>query len=122
MPLALISRQTNVVLAADWPLAGVSGATFTVAYEGPPPVPNRTRWTGTAFEPFTPPRPITKLALYGRMTDAELATLDGFLQGAAPLRQRLRWADATEIDRNDPEVRAVAEALFGPVRAAELLA
>ncbi len=122
MPLALIRRRDMVVIAGEWPTVTTTGPTFTVPYEGAPPAVGTTRWTGTAFETFDPPRPITKLALYDRMTDGELEALENFLQTLATRRQRLRWADAQEINRNDPEVRAMAEALYGLPRALELLA
>lgn len=83
-------------------------------------------WTydGVAFSPppTTEPRFITKLDLYARATDAELAALETFLQTGATVRQRLRWADAQVIDRADPEVIALTTTLFGAARAAELLA
>jgi hypothetical protein len=83
-------------------------------------------WDGSVFSPPPSPppgpRPITKLALYERATDEELVVLDAFLTTQATVRQRLRWADAVEIDRNDPEVIAVTTGLFGAGRAAEILA
>lgn len=69
-----------------------------------------------------PPPEISKNSLYARMTDAEMDTLDHWINNIATVRQRRRWDDATALVLSDPELVAVAEALYGSERAAELLA
>lgn len=72
------------------------------------------------FAGLAPPRERTKNTLTRRMTDAELMALDALLE-AAPLRARMEWRDATVIEIDRPDVRAMAEAAFGAARASEIL-
>lgn len=73
-----------------------------------------------------PPSPvraeIAKTAIYRRATDAEIETFLAFLTGGATARQRLMWEDAAGGVVLVDDVQPLAEALFGPARAAELLA
>lgn len=70
------------------------------------------------------PRPLRKLLVVDRMTDAELtAALQWFDSGsAAATRARERWNAAVEVAPDDAATAGLFEALFGAERAAELLA
>lgn len=111
------------VAAGSWPFPNQTAIEITN-----PEITIGWTWDGGTFLPPAPapastgPRFISKLALYERVTDAELAALDAFLATQATVRQRLRWTDAQEIDRNEVEVQALAVALYGEARAAEILA
>ena len=63
----------------------------------------------------------TKVTLYERMTDSELAAFEAALAGL-PVRQRMLWSDATAIDVSRADVQTLAAALFGAERAAVILA
>ena len=71
--------------------------------------------------PTAPLRETTKLAIYARMTDAEIATLDAYLRTTATTRQRLSWNDAVSIYLGNPDLIQLGAALFGATRAQELL-
>lgn len=71
-------------------------------------------------------KPLFKVQLIEAMTDAEAQILDDFLDGKAPgkptTKQKLRFREAVELDRTNPELTAMAVQLFGAERAAILLA
>lgn len=72
------------------------------------------------FSDVAPPRTATKLTIYSRMTDAELAGFEAALGTLTP-RQRMSWTDAQIIEIDRPDVRALASAMFGAARASEIL-
>ncbi|MEI6161393.1 MAG: hypothetical protein WCP77_16275 [Roseococcus sp.] len=97
----------------------------TVALPLPQGVQTAPQWVADALvgriAELSPPRVLTKVTIYGRMTDMELETLNALLQQVT-LRQRMSWNDATVIEVDRPDVQAMAVAAFGPERAAEILA
>lgn len=69
---------------------------------------------------FVPP--ILKTELYARMTDEELEAADAWINTQATVRQRRMFNDAVELSREDPNIIGALTILFGPERAAQLLA
>jgi hypothetical protein len=98
-------ENTDYKLVLDWIAEG-----NTLEQEAPPPPPP------------APPYTITKVQMYDRMTDEELTNLDAWLNFGATVRQRRLWNDAVEIQGEDPQVRTVANILFGVERTAIILA
>lgn len=77
-----------------------------------------------AFLAPPPPSPrwMSKVTIYRRMSNDELEAFDTFMRTQATVRQRRTWDDSQEVPADDPELVALATALFGAERAAELLA
>lgn len=67
-------------------------------------------------------RPLRKLAIVDRMTDAELDAADAFFATPEGKRPRERWIAATEVDTTNQQTRAMFVALYGEARTDELLA
>lgn len=67
-----------------------------------------------------PPRPVNKLTIVDRMTDADLSAALAFFD--ANPRVRERWNAATEVNPENPSTVGLFEALYGAERTAELLA
>lgn len=87
--------------------------------DGIPTVPHV---AGDPPPPPVIPRSLLKTSIYRRATDAELALFKTWKETMATIRQRFLWEDSVEIDPTDPDVIAVMTALFGALRAVELLA
>lgn len=70
------------------------------------------------------PRPVAKLTIVDRMTDAELAAALAFFDSGTPeaTRARERWSAASEINPANSATVAMFEALYGAERTAALLA
>lgn len=126
---ALDSRVSGIVVQAATDLSGAPmwGALLRVSESIPRPVGlvEMPLWMRSALvgviADVAAPRTRTKLAIYDRMTDAELETLHALLQQVT-LRQRMSWMDATVIEVDRADVRALAAAAFGADRAGEILA
>lgn len=77
-------------------------------------------------EPPPAPAPaspqIAKTAIYRRATDAEIGAFEAWLTGTATPRQRLMWQDAESGLVLVTDIMPIAAGLFGPERAAVLLA